>query len=231
MTRLIAAIFAASVACQPASADGAAASAANDRAAVAASDTAADINRVAAAPAVAGASLDTATFAGGCFWCMEPPYDKLAGVISTTSGYMGGTVVNPTYEQVSTGRTGHTEVVQVVFDPARVSYARLLEVFWRNIDPLTPNAQFCDRGSQYRSAVFYHDSAQGEAARASKAELERSGRFRQPIVTEIAPAATFYVAEEYHQDYYTKNPVRYKYYRGSCGRDARLARLWGPATG
>lgn len=176
----------------------------------------------------AAAALDTATFAGGCFWCMEPPFDALPGVVATTSGYTGGTVANPTYEQVSAGTTGHTEVVQVVFEPARVSYARLLEVFWVNIDPVTANQQFCDRGSQYRSAIFYHDAGQGTAARNSKTALEQSGRFDRPIVTELAAAAPFYAAEEYHQDYYKKNPIRYKFYRSRCGRDARLAELWGP---
>jgi len=179
----------------------------------------------------AAAALDTATFGGGCFWCMEPPFDALPGVVSTTSGYMGGTVRNPTYEQVSAGGTRHVEVVQVVFDPARVSYARLLEVFWRNVDPLTPNRQFCDGGDQYRSAIFHHDEAQGEAARTSKATLEQSGRFRKPIVTELVAAAPFYPAEAYHQDYYMKNPIRYKFYRGRCGRDDRLEELWGkPAS-
>ena len=176
-------------------------------------------------------ALDTATFAGGCFWCMEPPFDKLAGVVSTTSGYMGGTVTNPTYEQVSAGGTRHAEVVQIVFDPARVSYARLLEVFWRNIDPVTANRQFCDGGDQYRAAIFFHDEAQGESAHASKTALEKSKRFKEPIVTEVAAAAPFYPAEAYHQDYYTKNPIRYKYYRGRCGRDDRLRELWGkPAS-
>ena len=172
-------------------------------------------------------ALDTATFAGGCFWCMEPPFDKLAGVLSTTSGYMGGTVRNPTYEQVSAGGTRHAEVVQVVFDPARVSYARLLEVFWRNIDPLTPNRQFCDGGDQYRAAIFHRGEVQGAAARASLATLVQSRRFKKPVVTEVVAAAAFYPAEAYHQDYYKKNPVRYKYYRGRCGRDNRLKELWG----
>jgi len=179
-----------------------------------------------AAPVAVRAALDTATFAGGCFWCMEPPFDKLKGVVSTTSGYMGGTVHNPTYEQVSAGGTGHAEVVQVVFDPSRVTYRRLLEVFWRNIDPVTPNAQFCDKGSQYRSAIFSHGDEQDEAARAAKQALQQSGRFKQPVVTEVVAAAQFYAAEGYHQDYYKKNPVRYKFYRGRCGRDARLAKLW-----
>ena len=181
--------------------------------------------------ASAAASLDTATFAGGCFWCMEPPFDALPGVVSTTSGYMGGALRDPTYEQVSAGGTGHAEVVQIVFDPARVTYATLLEVFWRNIDPLTANRQFCDGGSQYRAAIFHHDADQAQAARESKAALERSGRFREPIVTEVVDAATFYPAEAYHQDYYRKNPLRYKYYRGRCGRDARLQQLWGKSRG
>lgn len=182
-----------------------------------------DVDR---ARTTSGAVLDTATFAGGCFWCMEPPFDKLPGVVSTTSGYMGGTVSKPTYDQVSAGGTGHAEVVQVVFEPARVSYTQLLEVFWRNVDPLTPNRQFCDSGSQYRSAIFYHEAEQGAAARLSREALEKSGRFEQPIVTEVVAASTFYAAEEYHQDYYTKNPIRYKFYRGRCGRDARLDELW-----
>jgi peptide-methionine (S)-S-oxide reductase len=171
--------------------------------------------------------LATATFAGGCFWCMEPPYDKVQGVISTTSGYMGGIKANPTYEEVSTGRTGHAEVVQVVYDPSKVSYAQLLQIFWRNIDPLTPNAQFCDHGPQYRSAIFFHDAEQQRLAEESKRQLEASGRFKAAIVTELVAAGTFYPAEDYHQDYYQKNPVRYRYYRFGCGRDARLKQLWG----
>jgi peptide-methionine (S)-S-oxide reductase len=176
-------------------------------------------------------SLAIATFAGGCFWCMEPPYDKLDGVISTTSGYTGGRKKNPTYEEVSGGTTGHAESVQVVYDPTKVSYEKLLEVFWHNIDPFTPNAQFCDHGSQYRSAIFYHNEEQKRAAEASKQELEKSGRFTQPIVTEIVPAGEFYPAEDYHQDYYQNNPVRYKYYRYRCGRDARLEEIWGKTEG
>ena len=184
-----------------------------------------------APPAPTASALDTATFAGGCFWCMEPPFDALPGVVSTTSGYMGGVVRSPTYAQVSAGGTGHAEVVQVVFDPARVTYARLLDVFWRNVDPLTPNRQFCDAGSQYRSAIFYHGAEQGAAARASKDALARSGRFTKPIVTEVVGAGPFYAAEAYHQDYYRRNPIRYKFYRGRCGRDNRLAQLWGePAS-
>ena len=184
---------------------------------------------VAAAAATASGNA-VATFAGGCFWCMEPPYDELDGVISTTSGYTGGRKQNPTYEEVSTGTTGHTEAVQVVFDPKRISYARLLEVFWRNIDPLTANAQFCDHGTQYRSGIFYHDAEQRRLAEDSKRALEASGRFKGPIVTEIVAAGTFYPAEEYHQDYYKKNPIRYKFYRAGCGRDQRLAELWGDST-
>ena len=170
-------------------------------------------------------SVATATFAGGCFWCMEPPFDKLPGVISTTSGYTGGNVRNPSYEQVSGGGTGHTEAVEIRFDPNKVSYAALLEVFWRNIDPTVSDRQFCDSGSQYRSAIFFHDDAQKALALQTKARLEKEKGWR--IRTEIAPASTFYDAEEYHQDYYLKNPVRYKYYRSGCGRDARLTELWG----
>jgi len=166
-----------------------------------------------------------ATFAGGCFWCMEGPFDKLDGVLSTTSGYTGGTKKNPTYEEVSSGATGHAEAVQIIYDPKKVTYAKLLEVFWHNIDPLTPNAQFCDHGSQYRSAIFYHDETQKRLAEESKKAL--SSRFRAPIVTEIVPATVFYSAEDYHQDYYKKNPLRYKVYRYSCGRDQRLEELWG----
>jgi peptide-methionine (S)-S-oxide reductase len=182
-----------------------------------------------AKPAAAAAkpAYAKATFAGGCFWCMEPPYDKLPGVISTTSGYMGGKTRNPTYEQVSTGNTGHAEVVQVEYDPGKVSYEKLLDVFWHNIDPTQPNAQFCDHGSQYRSAIFYHDEAQKKLAENSKAALAKSKPFKGDIVTEVAPAAAFYPAEDYHQDFYTKNPVRYKFYRSGCGRDARLHALWG----
>jgi peptide-methionine (S)-S-oxide reductase len=172
-------------------------------------------------------SLATATFAGGCFWCMEHPFDQLAGVVSVTSGYTGGRTVNPTYEQVSSGATGHAESVQVIYDPARIAYETLLRVFWRNVDPLTPNAQFCDHGSQYRSAIFYHSEEQRRAAEASRRELEESGRFTQPIVTEIVAASAFYPAEEYHQHYYAKNPIRYKFYRWNCGRDQRLKALWG----
>lgn len=170
-----------------------------------------------------------ATFAGGCFWCMEKPFDDLEGVISTTSGYTGGAVPNPTYEQVSAGRTGHAEVVQVVYDPGRISFEELLYVFWRNVDPLTPNRQFCDSGSQYRSGIFVHDDAQREAAEDSLREL--SSRFSSPIVTEIVDFDEFYPAEEYHQDYYLENPLRYRYYRSRCGRDQRLEQVWGDEAG
>jgi peptide-methionine (S)-S-oxide reductase len=175
--------------------------------------------------------LVTATFAGGCFWCMEPPFDALQGVVSTTSGYIGGHTPNPTYEAVSSGKTGHTEAVQVVFDPAQVSYETLLEVFWHNIDPTTSNRQFCDVGSQYRAGIFYHDAEQKRLAEASKKALEQSPQAPQPIVTEITPASVFYEAEAYHQDYYQKNPIRYKFYRYSCGRDEVLKRLWGERAG
>jgi peptide-methionine (S)-S-oxide reductase len=168
-----------------------------------------------------------ATFAGGCFWCMEPPYDKLDGVLATTSGYTGGDKADPTYQEVSAGGTGHAEAVQITYDPAKVSYQELLEVFWRNVDPLDPGGQFCDRGDQYRTAIFVHDETQRELAEDSKQALVNSGRFEQPIVTEIVAAGPFYPAEDYHQDYYEKNPLRYKFYRWNCGRDQRLAELWG----
>ena len=171
--------------------------------------------------------LARAIFAGGCFWCMEHPFDEVEGVVSTTSGYTGGHLANPTYRQVTTGRTGHTEAVQVVYDPTQVEYERLLEIFWRNVDPLDGSGQFCDKGDQYRTAIFYVDDEQGRLAKASKAKLERSERFEQPIVTEIEPATVFYPAESYHQDYYMKNPIRYKLYRYRCGRDNRLKQLWG----
>ena len=181
------------------------------------------------APAQGGdtARLATATFAGGCFWCMEPPFDELEGVVSTTSGYTDGHTENPTYEQVSSGRTGHAEAVQVVYDPAKVSFERLVEVFWRNIDPTDAGGQFCDRGSPYRPALFHHDAAQREVAERSRAALEKDRPFKAAIATPVVAATTFYPAEEYHQDYYLKNPIRYKYYRNGCGRDRRLKQLWG----
>ena len=168
-----------------------------------------------------------ATFAGGCFWCVEADFDKVPGVISTTSGYTGGTVANPSYEQVSSKRTGHAEAVQVVYDPAKVSYEQLLDRYWHSIDPTTKDAQFCDHGSPYRTAIFTHGDAQAKAAQASLAALQKNQPFKEPIVTEILAAGPFYPAEEYHQDYYKKNPVRYQYYRSACGRDARLKQLWG----
>lgn len=176
-------------------------------------------------PVSAGAPLDTATFAAGCFWCVEEAFDAAEGVVETTSGYTGGRVRNPTYKQVSAGGTGHAEVVRVVFDPSRVSYEQLLNVFWRNVDPLTANRQFCDRGDMYRGAIFYHDAEQRRLAEASKRAV--AGRFRDPVVTEISPAAVFYPAEEYHQNYYQKNPLRYRYYKYSCGRAQRLEEVWG----
>jgi len=185
---------------------------------------------VAQAPAPT-AQLRTATFAGGCFWCMEPPFDALDGVVSTTSGYAGGSKPNPTYEEVSAGGTGYAEAVQIVYDPARVSYEKLLDVYWHNVDPVTPNRQFCDAGDQYRTAIFYHDDAQKRLADASKQALDASKRLPGPVVTQIVPVGTFYPAEAYHQDYYRKNPIRYKYYRYNCGRDQRLAELWGDAAG
>lgn len=168
-----------------------------------------------------------ATFAGGCFWCMEPPFDKLDGVISTTSGYTGGHQQDPTYKEVSRGGTGHTEAVQIVYDPKRVSYAELLDVYWHNIDPTDAHGQFCDKGSQYRSEIFYHDNEQKQLAAQSKAALIELKPFTGDVVTGITPATAFYPAEDYHQDYYIKNPIRYKYYRYGCGRDNRLEDLWG----
>ena len=173
-------------------------------------------------------NLAKATFAGGCFWCMEPPYDTLDGVISTTSGYTGGTKANPTYEEVSAGITSHAEAVEVLYDPGKVTYAELLEVFWRNIDPTTDDRQFCDKGRQYRTAIYYHNEEQGSLAEQSKQAVEQSKDFPGPILTEITAATAFYPAEDYHQDFYVKNPFRYKFYRYSCGRDQRLEDLWGP---
>lgn len=171
--------------------------------------------------------LAKATFAGGCFWCMEPPFDKIDGVVSTISGYAGGRVKNPTYKQVSAGGTGHAEVVQITYDPEKVSYEKLLEVYWHNVDPTDAGGQFCDRGNQYRSTIFTHDETQRRLATASKEELEESGRLSKPVVTEIEPLDAFYPAEDYHQDFYEKNPTRYKSYRFGCGRDRVLKKLWG----
>jgi peptide-methionine (S)-S-oxide reductase len=172
-------------------------------------------------------NLDTAIFAGGCFWCTESDFDKLPGVVSTLSGYIGGTVVNPTYEQVVAGKTGHVEAVKIHFDKTKTSFPKLLEAYWLTIDPLTATGQFCDIGPQYRSVIFYRNAEQKELAEISKRTLEASGRFTQSIVTEILPATEFYRAEEYHQNYYIRNPLRYAYYRKNCGRDRRLEELWG----
>jgi peptide-methionine (S)-S-oxide reductase len=185
----------------------------------------------AASDAAVPAVTAKATFAGGCFWCVESDFDKVPGVISTTSGYTGGTVANPSYEQVSGKHTGHAESVEVLYDPRKVSYEQLLDYYWHHIDPTTKDRQFCDVGSPYRTVIFTHDEAQMRAALASKAALEKSKPFKEPIVTEIVAAGPFYPAEAYHQDYYLKNPLRYNYYRTSCGRDARLHELWGSQAG
>jgi len=173
------------------------------------------------------ASTATAVFAGGCFWCMEKPFDDQGGVVSTTSGYTGGTVPNPTYEQVSDGGTGHVEAVQVVYDPKRVSYEKLLEVFWPNIDPTDGGGQFCDRGDSYQSAIFVQNDAERQLAEKSKQAAEKKKRVPEPIVTRIVQAGPFYPAEDEHQNYYRENPIRYRYYRYSCGRDQRLTQVWG----
>jgi peptide-methionine (S)-S-oxide reductase len=175
-------------------------------------------------PALAEPKTEVAIFAGGCFWCVEADFDKVEGVLSTTSGFAGGTTPNPVYP--ATG-TDHTEVVRIVFDPGKVSYERLLDVFWRSIDPIDAGGQFCDRGPQYRTAIFYQSQEQKRLAEASKAKLDASGQLPKPVVTQIAPALAFYPVEEYHQDYYRKNPIQYKIYRYNCGRDQRLQQLWG----
>lgn len=172
-----------------------------------------------------------AIFAGGCFWCVESDFDKIPGVISTTSGYTGGSTVNPSYEQVSAHTTGHAEAVEVVYDPAKVSYERLVAYYWHTIDPTVKDQQFCDRGSPYRTAIFTFGPEQLKIAQASRAALEKTKPFKEPVVTEIVPAGVFYPAEDFHQDYYKKNPIRYKYYRTTCGRDARLQQLWGDQAG
>ena len=183
----------------------------------------------ASAPAAAQTTATAkATFAGGCFWCVEADFDKVPGVVSTTSGYTGGTTANPTYPEVGSGRTGHAESVEVVYDPAKVTYAQLLDAFWHNIDPLAKNRQFCDAGSEYRSAIFVHDDEQRRLAEESKKRVE--AQLKTPVHTEIVAAGPFYRAEEYHQDYHLKNPVRYKYYRWNCGRDQRLEQIWGKKT-
>ena len=175
----------------------------------------------------ADATFGKAYFAGGCFWCMEEAFEKVDGVLSATSGYMGGTVSNPTYEEVSAGRTGHAESVEVVYDPTKVSYQKLLDAFWLNVDPITPNAQFCDHGSQYRSAIFFQTDEEKRTSETSKQAIEQSSRFKDQIVTQIVMASQFYPAEEYHQDFYKKNPIRYKFYKYNCGRAQRLETLWG----
>jgi len=181
-----------------------------------------------AIPGKAGVGdTEYATFAAGCFWCIEADFEKVEGVLSVISGYTGGRTVNPTYKEVSSGETGHTEAVRVVYDPKIISYEELLAIFWRNIDPTVADRQFCDIGEQYRAAIFYHDDSQRFAAERSRAELERTKAFAEPIVTEITAATAFYPAEAYHQDYAKKNPIRYSYYRKSCGRDRRLSELWG----
>ena len=192
-------------------------------------------------PAVAGegnkgdgkgeAHLEKATFAGGCFWCMQPPYDKLKGVVSTTVGYTGGTKPKPTYEEVCAGKTGHAEAVEIAYDPARVGYSELLDVFWKNINPTTLNQQFADAGTQYRTAIFYHNEEQKRLAVASKEKVEKSGKFDRPIVTEIVPASTFYPAEETHQAYYKKCPLPYQFYKTGSGREGYLKKVWGKARG
>ncbi len=168
-----------------------------------------------------------ATFAGGCFWCMEEAFENVEGVVFVISGYAGGQVENPTYEEVSAGGTGHTESIEVTYDPSKVTYEDLLDVFWRNVDPTTPNAQFCDHGSQYRTAIFYHNETQKQLIDESRERLDASKTFPESIVTEVLPASAFYIAEDYHQDFYTKNPIRYKYYKWNCGRTRRLEQLWG----
>ncbi|MEA2236726.1 MAG: peptide-methionine (S)-S-oxide reductase [Thermoanaerobaculia bacterium] len=168
-----------------------------------------------------------ATFAGGCFWCMEPPFERLKGVLSVTSGYTGGRVDRPTYEAVSAGYTGHREAVEIVYDPALISYQKLLDVYWHNVDPFDRSGQFCDKGEQYRTAIFVHDAGQRRLAEASKQAV--GVKFHEDVVTDILPAGPFFAAEDYHQDYYKKNPLRYKFYRFNCGRDQRLKEVWGTA--
>jgi peptide-methionine (S)-S-oxide reductase len=179
------------------------------------------------APVVAAGALETATFAGGCFWSVEKFFQELDGVVYATSGFMGGSMKNPSYEQVVTGTTGHLESVEVVFDPAKITYQQLLEVYWHNIDPITPNGQFCDFGPQYHTAIFYHNAEQRKLAEESKRRLEESKRFNRPVATQVREATEFYPAEDYHQDFYQKNPVHYNSYRIGCGRDHQLKALWG----
>ncbi len=185
---------------------------------------------LALATPAAAQQLETATFASGCFWCTESDFDKVDGVVETTSGYLGGKTENPTYKDVSAGGTGHAEGVQLKYDPSKVTYQQLLDVYWRNVDPFDKDGQFCDRGDQYRPAIFYHNEEQKRLAEESKAALEKSGRFKDPILVEITPASKFTAAESYHQDYAKRNPVQYIIYRHGCGRDARLSAIWGKAA-
>ena len=180
-------------------------------------------------PMISDGSKAKAIFAGGCFWCVEEAFEKVEGVVSATSGYIGGEAPNPTYKQVSAGGTGYAEAVEIVYDPDKVTYQQLLEVFWKNIDPTTPDRQFCDKGDQYRSAIFYLDESQKHLANESKKRVEETKTFAEPVVTQITPATTFYPAEDYHQDFYKRNPVRYKFYKWNCGRAQRLEELWGTA--
>ncbi|MGE8943611.1 peptide-methionine (S)-S-oxide reductase MsrA [Leptospira interrogans] len=186
---------------------------------------------MALATAASAQQTETATFASGCFWCTESDFEKVPGVIDATSGYLGGKTANPTYKEVSAGGTGHTEGVEVKYDPSKVTYQQLLDVYWKNVDPFDKGGQFCDRGDQYRPAIFYHNDEQKRLAEESKASLEKSGRFKDPIVVEITQASTFTKAEDYHQNYADKNPIQYIIYRHGCGRDARLQAIWGkPAS-
>jgi peptide-methionine (S)-S-oxide reductase len=192
------------------------------------SNSTADTTKI---PQPAQGRLEKATFAGGCFWCMEHPFDELPGVVSVTSGYTGGHKKNPTYEEVSAGGTGHAESVQILYDPSKISYEKLLSVYWHNIDPTVKDRQFCDSGHQYRSAIFYHTEEQRRMALKSREALQMNKPFLGEIVTEVTPATEFYPAEDYHQHYYKKNPIRYRFYRSSCGRDNRLKELWGNQAG
>ena len=186
---------------------------------------------IAVGTVTAAGAVEKATFAGGCFWCMEHPFDALPGVLSVTAGYTGGQKKNPTYKEVSSGGTGHAEAVQIVFDPSKTSYGKLLDIYWHNIDPTAKDRQFCDTGNQYRAEIFYHTEEQRRAASPSKETVEKTKTFKEPVVTGIVAAGEFTPAEEYHQHYYKKNPIRYRYYRNGCGRDQRLKELWGSAAG
>lgn len=194
----------------------------------AASAAAQDSTQVAAPPPP---GMAVATFAAGCFWCVESDFDHVPGVVSTISGYTGGRTAGPSYHEVSAGGTGHTEAVRIVYDPTKVGYQALLDHFWRNVDPVDARGQFCDKGDQYRPEIFTHDAEQARLAEATKAGLVASGKFKQPIIVKVEAAGPFYVAEDYHQDYYLKNPSKYKFYRWNCGRDARLEELWGKKPG